>query len=188
MSDAARQPLVDRILNSGIHRKCIVLQKAIMIVSTVIMLSLLTAVVFCRYLFHADIYGYDEFLLASAFWMYFIGATYAMYEGTHVKADIVGMMLSPKNRLRLKVVADVFQIIVSCVLTVLAFNLVARAVETWQVTACWDIPFLLYQLPIFIGFLMMTFYLVLELMKDVEKQKSVNLADTAEIAGNREAN
>jgi TRAP-type C4-dicarboxylate transport system permease small subunit len=143
-----------------------------MIASTVAVLSLLASVVLGRYIFHVDIYGYEELLLVSAFWMYFIGATYAMYEGTHVRAEIVGMFLSPQNRYRLKIAADAVQIIVSSVLTVLAFNLIVRAAQTWQVSVCWDIPFLLYQLPIFIGFLAMTFYLALELLKDIQKLKS----------------
>ncbi|MDR1578867.1 MAG: TRAP transporter small permease subunit [Synergistaceae bacterium] len=174
MNDAAEQPFVDRIINSKANRMCVLLQKIIMIVSTVIMLALLASVVLFRYVLHADIYGYDEFLLSSAFWMYFIGATYAMYEGTHVKADIVGMFLPLKKRLRLKLTAGVINIAVSAVLTVLAFNLAERAVETWQVSAVWDIPFLIYQLPIFIGFLLMTFYLTLETLKDFQKLKSAN--------------
>jgi TRAP-type C4-dicarboxylate transport system permease small subunit len=169
MNETTEQSLVDRIINSKAHRIFIFLQKVIMIVTTVIMLVLLASIVFCRYIFHTDIYGYDEFLLVSAFWMYFFGATYAMYEGVHVRADIIGLLLSPKNRLRLKIVADILQIIISSILAILAFNLVVRAAETWQVSACWDIPFLIYQLPIFIGFLIMTFYLVLELLKDIQK-------------------
>lgn len=145
-----------------------------------IMLILLSLVVFFRYVFYADIYGYDEFLLVSAFWMYFFGATYSMYEGTHVKADIVGMLLSPRSRFRLKIVADVIQIAVSVILTILAFNLVRRAAETWQVSAVWNIPFLLYQLPIFLGFLMMTFYMILEMMKDIYNLKSIETRESEE--------
>ncbi|MDD3365871.1 MAG: TRAP transporter small permease subunit [Sphaerochaetaceae bacterium] len=174
------QLLVDKIINSKVNKLCILTQKIIMIISTVIMLSLLASVVFCRYIFYTDIYGYDEFLLCSAFWMYFMGAVYSMQEGTHVRADIVGMFLKPIPRLKLKIVANVVQIIVSIVISIFAFNLVARSIKTWQISAVWEIPFLLYQLPIFIGFFLMTLYMILELFVDISSLKVIKNANYQE--------
>lgn len=65
-----------------------------MLWTSIIMLSILGIVVFARYGLNADVFGYDEIVLVDSFWMYFIGASYAMYEGSHVKADILARLFS----------------------------------------------------------------------------------------------
>jgi len=51
-----------------------------MLWTSIIMLSILGTVIFARYVLHADVFGYDEIVLIDSFWMYFIGASYAMYD------------------------------------------------------------------------------------------------------------
>lgn len=42
-----------------------------------------------RYILKLDMYGYEEWIKIFAFWLYFIGAGFGAYAGTHVSADLV---------------------------------------------------------------------------------------------------
>lgn len=42
-----------------------------------------------RYGFQADLYGYEEWVKISAFWLYFMGAAYGAFNKSHVSADLV---------------------------------------------------------------------------------------------------
>ena len=42
-----------------------------------------------RYIFAFDLYGYEEWIKIFAFWLYFIGAGFGAYAGTHISADLI---------------------------------------------------------------------------------------------------
>lgn len=138
-----------------------------MLLTSLVMLMILGAVVVARYVFHMDIFGYDEIVLVDSFWMYFIGASYAMYEGGHIKADILSSLLKPRKRALMKVVAGIFQTLVNIIFNVFAYNLIVRSIKIWPVTSSWNIPFLIPQMALFLGFTLMSFYLIIYTAKDL---------------------
>lgn len=142
------------------------IQRLIMFVSTFFMLLMLGAVVIARYVLHVDIYGYDEILLIDSFWMYFIGASYAMCKEEHIKADILASMLSKKTVAVTKITAGVLQIIINVIIAILAYNMVARAIKTWAVTTLWNIPYFIPQISILLSFVIITIYLVIYTIRD----------------------
>lgn len=144
-----------------------------MVITTVTMLVILGAVVFTRYVFHVDFYGFDEIVLVSGFWMYFIGASYGMSKEEHVKADIVSMMLNEKQRAFSKALAGVIQTIINAVVIVLAFQMILRSIETWPVTTSWDIPYIIPQMSILLGFLITGFYLTVFTIRDIEQYRAI---------------
>ena len=159
---------VNSIMESKIWSLLIWVQRAIMLWTSIIMLSILGIVVIARYVLHADVFGYDEIVLIDSFWMYFIGASYAMYEKTHVKADILARLFSDHIQALMKVAAGIFQTAINIIFNVFALNMVLRSIETQAVTASWSIPFLFPQMSILISFTLMSFYLFIYTIKDLD--------------------
>lgn len=162
-----KRDLVTRVINSRFWRVLLVMQKAVMLFTTVTMLAILGAVVFTRYVFHVDFYGYDEIVLVSAFWMYFIGASYGMSKEEHVKADIISMMLSIRQRAFCKALSGVVQAVLNIAVTVLALQMILRSIETWPITTLWNIPYIIPQTALLTGFLITGFYLCVFALRDI---------------------
>lgn len=158
---------IDLIIDSKLWNFLKILQRIIMLWTSIIMLTILGIVVVARYLFHADIFGYDEIVLIDSFWMYFIGASYAMYEEAHVKADILARMFSKHIQMLMKVLAGIVQTVINIIFNIFAFNMILRSIETWPVTSSWNIPFLFPQMSILIGFTLMSFYLAIYTFRDL---------------------
>ena len=55
--------------------------------------------VLLRYVFHSDLYGYEEIVVIFAFWLYFIGGSYGSYTRTHITADVVSVYV-PDGKLK----------------------------------------------------------------------------------------
>lgn len=159
---------IENIMNSKAWNLLIKVQKIIMIITTAFMITILGIVVFTRYVFHVDFFGYDELVLISSFWMYFIGSSYAMYEGTHVKADIMSMLLSPRVQKILKAIAGIIQTSINLFVTFLSYELIKRSIETSPITPSYNIPFWVPQMSILVGFVLMSFYMVIYTIKDLQ--------------------
>jgi TRAP-type C4-dicarboxylate transport system permease small subunit len=99
-----------------------------------------------RYLFNADLFGIEEFLIIIAFWLYFMGAAYGSYEGSHIRADI--LMIFVKNKKTMKILR----------LIELSTSTFAAAVFTF-----WG--FQLLHSSIFFGFLLMFVYFFVHLIR-----------------------
>ena len=124
-------------------------------------------VVILRYLFQADLFAYEEWVLIIAFWVYFLGGAMGSYENTHVKADF---LLSLIDNLRTKWIVINFtlfiEVLIGAVLTYWGWLMLYEeiaAYPSWQTTTGLQLPFALPKLGIFIGFVLMTFYTALHL-------------------------
>ncbi|HAH68357.1 MAG TPA: hypothetical protein DCL58_01100, partial [Synergistaceae bacterium] len=50
---------------------------------------IISAATVMRYVLEMDLYGYEEWIKIFAFWLYFMGAGYGAFAGSHVSADLV---------------------------------------------------------------------------------------------------
>lgn len=142
-------------------------QKFLMVAATIILLIILGIVVFMRYVFHKDFFGYDELAVICAYYMYFFGASYAMYEGTHVRADIIVNFFPVKVFCILKSAAGLIQTALSVYITYLAYKLCERTIAVKSITASYSISYAIPQAAIFMGFILMTFYMGIYTIMDV---------------------
>ncbi|MDO5562152.1 MAG: TRAP transporter small permease [Synergistaceae bacterium] len=58
-------------------------------VMSMLLVVIISAATVARYIFEIDLYGYEEWIKIFAFWLYFMGAGYGAFAGTHVSADLV---------------------------------------------------------------------------------------------------
>ena len=142
-------------------------QKAILVVCSLLMAFVFFAVVILRYVFKADLFAYEEWVLMAAFWLYFIGGAQGSFENTHIKADFMNAWIS--NRRVKWVIANIALLLEVAVGVVLSYWGLLMVLEdvvkypAWPATVAWKIPFAVPRLGIFLGLVLMTFYTALHL-------------------------
>lgn len=77
-----------------------------MIAASIPLVLLIFAQVWLRYVFQLPLLWVEELAIVPAFWMYMMGAAYAAFERSHIKVDIVGVVVhNPKRRLIVRFIA-----------------------------------------------------------------------------------
>lgn len=155
-----RQPkcLFDKITVSFYSIVCFVMAMLLMVI--------ISAATLMRYIFSMDLYGYEEWVKIFAFWLYFMGAGYGAFAGTHISADLVTAYIKEGAFKR-------SLIFVKCVITLgvtllftkygwdyFIFGLLGplgTGVATPKSVA-WRIPLWTAYISIFIGLLSMSYY------------------------------
>ncbi len=143
------------------------IKEYLLVVASLIMAFVFFFVVILRYLFEADLFAYEEWVLIIAFWVYFMGAAMGSYENTHVKADF---LLSLIDNVRTKwIVVNVtilLEVLIGLVLSWWGWLMLYEEISAypdWQTTTGLSLPFFIPKLGIFLGFVLMTFYTSLHL-------------------------
>jgi TRAP-type C4-dicarboxylate transport system permease small subunit len=161
--------LEERIQQSFMWRLLLKIQRFIAVITSIVIVGVLGIVVVTRYIMKINFLGYDEIILVAAYWMYFIGSSYASWEESHVSADILNQISSPKNKVVLSLVSKLIQVILGIPLLYLSFELLQWDLFANPVTIDWGIPLLIPQASIFVGFSLMTFYSFVYLLRDYHK-------------------
>ena len=124
-------------------------------------------VVVFRYGFNADLFAYEEWLLILCFWLYFVAAGIGTWEGAHVNADLLDLMiLDPLLRKRRSILITAIELLVT--LALFYWSIVMMIDELgdyprYQTTIALQIPFFVPRAAIFAGFGLMGFYSALRL-------------------------
>ena len=136
-------------------------------VATILLPLTFTLVVIMRYLLHADLFAYEEWLLPLAFWLYFLGGAVGSYQNAHIRADLLeSVFRSRRLRWTRQVTVAVIELAIVLVLTWWAWQSVASdiaAYPRWQTTIALKIPFLVPHLATLVGFVFIAFYTALHL-------------------------
>ena len=78
----------------------------VILISCAPLVVLIFAQVWLRYVFHIPMLWVEEIAVTPAFWVYMMGAAYAVYERSHITVDIVAVMIhNPKRRLIVRFIA-----------------------------------------------------------------------------------
>lgn len=154
------------LTGSTFWRTLLKVQEVVLFTTTIVMVGVLGMVVLCRYVLHEDFFGYDEIVLISAFWMYFIGSSYAMEKGEHVRADIVERFLPPRGKKRLRTVAGFVQTGLAIYLAILSIQFLMNATKVWPISSAWEIPLVLPMGAVTVGFVLMAFYVGVQFLVD----------------------
>lgn len=164
----------ERIQQSLFWKILLKLQRFTLIIATLVVIWVLGGVVVARYVLNVNFLGYDEIILVAAFWMYFIGSAHASFEESHVAVNIVEQYLSPKKVLLVGIFSKFVQFAIGIPLVYLSYEMLAWDIEFWPATSDWNIPLLVPQASIMIGFVIMTFYSFIYILRDCHKLKDKN--------------
>lgn len=142
-------------------------KRYILAASSLVMAFVFFFVVILRYVFEADLFAYEEWVLMIAFWVYFLGGAMGSYENTHVKADFLLSIISNVRTKWIVVNFTIFvEVLIGLVLTWWGWLMLAEELDAypqWQTTTALELPFAIPKLSIFLGFVLMTFYTALHL-------------------------
>ncbi len=143
------------------------IQKIILFLSTTVMVGILGMVVFRRYALDTDFFGYGEIVMISAFWMYFIGSSYAMEKRDHVRADIIERILPPKGKKTLRITANLIQTFVAIEFCNLSLRYIANGIHIWPKTSAWKLPMMTSMSAVTVGVVLMTFYVIVQMLIEI---------------------
>ena len=138
------------------------------------MCSLLIAVTFglvvlLRYGFEANLFAYEEWMLAAAFILHFFGAAQGSYDDTHIKADLMKEWINSVRAVKLlRLFVLALEIVVGAVLPYWGYLMVADDLARYPelpATPVYSIPLAVPRGTIFIGFVLMTAYAVMHFVR-----------------------
>lgn len=121
-----------------------------------------------RYLFRQDLYGAEEFITVAAFWMYFIGAVYAVHAKKHIKAEIFSSICSNERLVAaVKVVSVALTAALSLLYTWWGWEFFAWSLGSSARSVVWRVPLVVGHTAVFVSFILMSIYLLVELKQEV---------------------
>ena|GEM_PF-252138 len=129
---------------------------------------LITAAAVMRYVLHVDFYGSEELIMLTAFWLYFMGASLATREDSHISADLIcSLMKTPRQRRILKTVQHTISLAISALATNWAYNYIAWSLARNPKTPVLKFPIIWLQFPILVFFILSSLYLVSHVINDI---------------------
>jgi TRAP-type C4-dicarboxylate transport system permease small subunit len=134
-----------------------------LIVSGVLVTCITFAAVIARAM-NINLLGYEEILIICAFWLYMFGTAYGSYEDSHIKADIIVVMMPEGFKKDLiAILRNALTLVLGVIFLLWALQLFLWTVENGQQTPVWRIPVTISQSSILFGLTVGTFYHVVYL-------------------------
>ena len=116
-----------------------------------------------RFFLKQSIFGLSDFIGFTSVWLYAIGASFASYERSHIKAEFINVFVR-SNRTRN--LARFFSAVVSAgmaaVFTKWSWDLCVYSVSIGEVTQAYPVPKVIFQSSFFFGGILMVIYFIWE--------------------------
>lgn len=134
---------------------------------------IISAATVMRYVFEMDLYGYEEWIKIFAFWLYFMGAGYGAFAGSHVSADLVQSYVKEGTPKRLLMCVKTFITLTVTLLFTkygwdyLVFGFMGPLGTGVAIprTVAWRIPLWTAYISIFLGLLSMSYYFLWDFIR-----------------------
>jgi TRAP-type C4-dicarboxylate transport system permease small subunit len=154
-------------LVKGIWNILIKLQSFILITTSILIVLAISATVFFRYVFEIDLFGMEEIIVILAFWLYFIGGSYGAYEKSHISADMISTFVkSHKLKSGISMIVSLITMVVSIIVTAWGYEFNLWTLESGARSTSLQIPIIVSQSAIFIGFILMSLYFIVHFIQD----------------------
>ncbi len=137
------------------------------ILITVVILTTCTMAlqVVLRYVFEVPVTGLDEFAGHTAVWLYMIGAAYASWDKSHIKASALHLVIKNERiLLAAKTFASIITIIIAGFMVNWSYGYVQWSIRKHEITPALQLPTIYFQLPIFIASVLMMLYFFIEMV------------------------
>ena len=127
--------------------------------SGIIILIGVVGTVVLRSIIGINMFGVDELILCVVFWFYFLGSVNGSREDSHIRADLVNVLLkNERAKWALRLVTRGIEVLSIIFLFVLSMQLWMRNYRLMPQTTGLRIPFIVPQAAIVVGFLLMLIY------------------------------
>lgn len=149
-------------------------QKIILVLCSVFVVLIMCVEVLLRYVFKSDLFGIEEIVVIAAFWLYFIGSSYGVYEKSHVTADIIPQLLPESLQRGLTLVIHITMFCLCLIFSWWALGMVGYSIQEMPRTTGLRIPVFISQASVLVGYVLMTFYTGVHILEDILLIKKSN--------------
>lgn len=144
-----------------------IIKPVVVVIGLGVSLMLVVGIV-SRALFGSPVFGLEEIMLLAIMWFYMLGAALASRESSHLSADFIDVMTSNTAIRRAAViVSTVISIIASLAFCYWAADFLAFGISRGQSTPVFHIPFWVSQSSLFAAAILLTAYLVRDLLVEL---------------------
>jgi len=141
-------------------------QAAIGVTASIFITLGVAAAAILRYVFKTSLFGLEELILIAAFWMYFMGASYAASRKQHISAEIVSVYCkNRKTREIMILIAEFITLALSLLYTSWGAYFAYWGITEGGVTPVYQLPIAVSQFAIFLGFVLMTWYFLIDFIR-----------------------
>jgi len=120
-----------------------------------------------RYIFHAPLFGIEEIVILTAAWLYFVGIAYATKTESHVKVEIVSLLVKKSLVVKWNKLSSLFlSIICSGIIFYLALHLSLWVFQASLATSTFMIPIGYMTLSIIIGGGLMFLHFTIQMARE----------------------
>ena len=142
-------------------------------VMAIVLATIISAATVMRYILEMDLYGYEEWIKIFAFWLYFMGAGYGAFAGTHVSADLIQSYMKESMLKRLIIfIRTIITLGVTLLFTWYGYDFFMFGFSgplgtgiAIPKTVAWRIPLWTAYLSIFLGLLSMSYYFFWDMVR-----------------------
>ncbi len=156
--------MMDRLIGSIVF--C---QKILLVVCSLLIAITFGIVVVLRYIFEMNLFAYEEWMMVTAYTLYFVGSAQGSHDDTHIKADLLREWIKSETvKWRLGCLIIGIEIIIGGVLAYWGYLMVADDLSRYPdlpSTPVYSIPLAVPRGVIFLGFVLMTAYSVMHLVR-----------------------
>ena len=146
------------------------LQRLVMILCSGFIITAVAAVAFQRYVFEGNLYGIEEYISFAAFWMYFMGASYATHIRSHISAEVFSIYCTHEpTRIVVSMLRSIITLGLCLLFTVWGWEFFYWSLTEGGKTTVWQMPLVIGHSSVFVGFIMMSWYFLVELLSDLAK-------------------
>ncbi len=157
-------------------RIAVLLQKCLIVACSLLIAATFGVVVVLRYGFEMNLFAYEEWMLVTAFILYFLGAAQGSHDNTHIKADLLREWIKSealKRKLDLFVIG--LEIGIGAVLSWWGFLMVVDDLARYPdlpATPVYGIPLAVPRGVICLGFVLMTVHAAMRFLRLLDKSCS----------------
>ncbi|MBI4574474.1 MAG: TRAP transporter small permease [candidate division NC10 bacterium] len=145
-------------------------QRVILIVASAFITLLVFGAVLMRYIFKYPGMEVEELATLVAFWLYFTGAIHGTYERTHIKTELIHLVVKkPRAYALVKSVASLITFILAVVMAYWGYTFMMWGIAKWGRSPVLQLPLVYAQSSIFFGAVFMAFYFLVEFVDNVRQ-------------------
>ena len=129
---------------------------------------LMVAEVITRYVLGEPWFGLEEITLLCVMWLYMVGASMACRERSHLKADVIQLLV--KNQIvlsALTLLSTLISLIMAIFIAQWSFDLVVWGINKAQGTPVFGIPWVVSQSSLLAGGMFFVIYFLRDLVHDI---------------------
>jgi len=164
-----------KIENFFLWRWLLKLERFFMVFCSIAVVIIFGIKVVCRYILKIDFSGSEELLIIFALWLYYSGGLYGSYEDSHIKADVLSIVVSnPRISYVINILVKAISLAVSIFLAKWAIDYLQLCLKLGGYTTVYHLPMMCSRGALIVGYTMPVLYNVYHLIFSFDYQDFIS--------------